>query len=88
MHLADLVFRERLANMQVTFFQVLDVHLLAFLNEGIDNIHLTSLLYLLPDKGIKGGTAVIELMNGLNRFASGRKLVDDRDIQIAIQGHG
>ena len=51
-HLAHLVFGKSFAHVQISVFQVLDVHLLAFLNQGIDNVCLPALLELLTDKSV------------------------------------
>ena len=88
MHLADLVFRELGADVFIALFEVLDVHLLAFLYERIDDVHLTSLFYLTADGGIEACPSVVKLMDGANGFASGRQLVDNGHIQVAIERHG
>ena len=48
-HLAETKFREYLAHGLEAFLQITQVDLLAFLDEGIDDIHLASLLDLLAD---------------------------------------
>ena len=88
MHLADLVLWKLFADVHVTLFQIFDVHLFALLYQRIHDVYLTSFLNLFPHELVHAFPAVIKLMNGLDRLSAGRQLINDRHIQIAIQGHG
>ena len=88
MHLADLIFWKLLANVHVTLFQVLDVHLFTLLYQRIHDVYLTAFLNLFPHELVHAFPAVVKLMNGLDRLSAGRQFINDRHIQVAIQGHG
>ena len=73
--------------MCITFFHILQVHLFAFLYQRINEIDLTSLLYLLVDVAIKSFRCIVIPVQGLYRLAPRRKLVYHGHIQIAIKRH-
>ena len=62
MNLAQLEFRKRLFQRLVAFFQVLQVALLALLDDGEDDIGLASLLDLLADPLVERGELVVIFM--------------------------
>lgn len=72
----------------VAFFEVFEIAFLTFFDEGIDDVDLSALGNLLPNAGVEAGGLVIVFVKGLDGFAAGRKLVDDADVEVAVEGHG
>ena len=58
---------------------------LAFFNGRTDNKGLMSLLCLLADKAVQTGTVALIHQKGFHRLPSGRQLVNDGNIQIAVK---
>ena len=88
MNLAQLEFRKRLFQRLVAFFQVLQVALLALLDEREDDIYLSAEINLMADALVEAGELGIKLMQGLYRFSARWQFVDDAHVQVAINGHG
>ena len=88
MHPAYLIFRQIAAQLLIPLFKVLDVHLLAFLNQRVHYVCLPPLVQLRTQSPVQALPTVVKLVNRLNRLAPGRQLVDNRHIEVAIQGHG
>ena len=88
MHLTDLAVREIAANLSITILEVLEVHLFALLNQGIDNINLTPLIHLHLYFLVDAVTVIVEHVDGVDGFTTRWEFVDDADIQITIEGHG
>ncbi len=86
-HLTHTVLGEHLAQRLVAVLKVLQVYLLAFLNQGEDDINLSANAYLLAYAVVERRDAVVEEMTGNDWLATGRQLVDDTDVQIAVEGH-
>ena len=70
--------------MKVTFFQVLQVDFLTFLNQRIYNIYLSAFCNLPMDGLVQAYTVRIIFMNGHNRFTSRRQFINDGNIEITI----
>ena len=88
MHHTDLIFgKDRLEGLE-TGLQVLVIKLLIPLDQGIDHINLPSFADLLPEELIELGLAGIVTMKRLDRLTARGQLIDYRDIEVAIKGHG
>ncbi len=88
MNLAQLEFRERLFQRLVTFFQVLQVALLALLDEREDDIYLSAEINLVADALVEAGELGIKLMQGLYRLSARWQFINHAHVQVAINGHG
>ena len=69
-------------------FQILVVHRLRLLDQRVDHIYLTSECYLLPQEPPQLQTRRVGVVVCLYGAASGRQLVYDRDVEVAVEGHG
>ena len=87
MHFTNRAFRKLFQNMLVPFFKILQINLFALFNQRIDNINLASFVDLLTHRTIHAFPAIVELMDGSNRFSSGRKFIDNRHVQVTVQSH-
>ena len=87
-NLAKAELREGLFQHFEAVFEILQVALLAFLNQREDEIHLTPLMDLLADAVVEGGHTGVEDMGGPYGLTTWRELVDHTHIEIAIEGHG
>ena len=72
----------------VSFYKIFHVALLALLDEWIYDICLPALLQLTPQGGIEIGPAIVVLQERVDGLPTGRQLVDDRYVEVAIDGHG
>ena len=72
----------------IALFQILVVHLLAFEYQRIDHEDLPPQGNLVPHELEQGKSLPFGGVYGLYRFPAGRKLVDDGDIKVAVEGHG
>ena len=68
--------------------RVLQVHLLRLFDERVDDVSLTARAHLALDALVDSGALVLADDDRLDRRASRRQFVDDRDVQIAVDGHG
>jgi len=84
MHLTDFIIRKFITDGCISFLQILDVNLFAFLDQRINNIYLPTFINLLTNAFIKAFPPIIKLMDGLNRLTPRRQFIDDRHIQISI----
>ena len=87
-YLTQFEFRECLFQRFVTFFQVLQVALLAFLDQRKDDIYLSAEINLAADALIETGELGIKLMQRLYRFSARWQFINHAHVQIAINGHG
>ena len=87
MHLTHAKLREHFSQRSEAVFQVFQVYLLAFLNKWEHDVDLSALMNLLADSLIERHHLVVVLMDGHHRLTSGRQLVDDTDVQVAVYGH-
>ena len=69
-------------------FEVFQIALLTLLNQGEDDIHLSSLAYLLTDTVVDGGHITVEQVTGGYGFPAWWQFVDDAHVEVAIEGHG
>ena len=79
---------EYLAHGLKSVFEVLEVALLALFDERIYDVDLSAAVYLLPYALVEACGLCIILMDGLDRFAAGRKFVDNAHVEVAVEGHG
>ena len=86
-NLAQMELRKSLLQRLITFFQILQVHLLALLDQRENNIDLSAQINLPADALIETGELIVKLMQRLNRFSARRQLVYYAHVQIAIDGH-
>ena len=87
MHLAHTELRENVAQCLKSLFKVFKVNFLAFLDQREHDVDLPPEMNLLANALIKACHLCVELMDGLDGFATRRELVDDADIKVAIYGH-
>ena len=83
----DLIFGEGLAELIETVLQVLQVEFLILFDKRIDDVYLPSVLDLLAQEGVHLCAALDGVVDGLHGLTSRGKLVDDGDLEIAIDGH-
>ena len=88
MYTHDLAVGEVLAVAAEAFVERAHRLLFALLDHGEDDIGLTALLQLALEELIYPIHLALTLVVGLDRLAPGWELVDDGDIEIAIEGHG
>ena len=88
MNLTQFEFRECLFQRFVTFFQVLQVALLAFLDQRKDDIYLSAEINLAADALIETGELGIKLMQRLYRFSARWQFINHAHVQVTINGHG
>ena len=65
----------------------MQIHFLVLFDERIDDVYLSAGLYLLAQEGIYLCAALQVVVDSLDRLAAGWQFVDDRYLQIAIDGH-
>ncbi len=88
-HLGDVFGQGKVARDGfVTLEEVLVVHLLRLLDHGVDHVDLTSLRDLAPHESEELQPGGVRIVVGAYGLASGRQFVDDRDVQVAVEGHG
>ena len=87
MHLADLVVGEGLADFLKPCLQIFQVHPLGLLDQGIDDVDLTSEFQFTMHQLVDTWTVGIEHVDGANRLASRGEFVNDAHIEVAIKGH-
>ena len=88
MYTHDLAVGEVLAVAAEAFVERAHRLLFALLDHGEDDIGLTALLQLTLEELIYPIHLALTLVVGLDRLAPGWELVDDGDIQVAVEGHG
>ena len=88
MHHGHVIVREHVLDLFKTLFQSMQVKFLVFLDERIDDISLTALFQLPSHKLIHLEAVGLMPEDGCHRLASRRQLVNDRDVQVAIDRHG
>ena len=88
MHLAHLKLRKNLAQGLVAVLEVLEVDVLALLNEREHDISLSAKAYLPANALIELRELGILDMLSLYGLAARWQLVDDTDVEVAIKGHG
>ena len=87
-HLAHLVGGEHCLQVLEAVFKVLEVHLLALLNQWIHHIHLPAFRHLATDAFVEACLLVVVFMQRLYGLAAWRQFVDDTHVEVAIQRHG
>ena len=80
--------RELLDDLLVSQFQVLVVHLFALEDERVHDERLPTLGDLVADEVVHRDALVFAHAERLDGFPARRHLVDDGDVQVAVQGHG
>ena len=80
MDLSHLVVGEMSAYLYIAILKVLEVHLLAFLDEGIYDIDLTALFHLHPYLAVDVIAIAVVHVDGIDGFATRWQFVDDADI--------
>ena len=88
MYLTETEIREGLAQGLKALFQVLQVNLLALLDEGEYDIDLPALVNLPADTVIERRHAIVEDVGGADGLSAWWQLIDDAHVKVAIQGHG
>ncbi len=73
-NLAQAELRKSLLQRLITFFQILQVHLFALLDQREDDINLSAQINLPADALVETGQLIIKLMQCLNRFSARRQL--------------
>ena len=86
-HEADAIAGKRLASAPISLLKAFEVELLILLNKGIYDIDLPSLPQLGKYQAVNFHAGGIVAQKRGDGFASGRQLVDDRDIEVAVDGH-
>ena len=84
MYLANLALGKFFEDMLIPLFKVLQIDLLTFLYQRINDINLTSLINLLLHRTVHALPTIVELMHSGYRLSSGRQLVNNRHIQITV----
>ena len=79
---------EGFAHFFVTLLEGEEVEFLVFLDEGVDDIGLSSLAQLLPHEVVHGLAVALVAHEGGDGFASRGEFVDDAHVEVAIDGHG
>ena len=87
-HLAETEFGEHFEERGEAFLKVLQVELLALLDEREHDIHLSALAYLLADAVVETRCLVVVFMYCHHGLASWRQLVYHAHVEIAVDGHG
>ena len=87
MYLAESELREGFLQRLESLFEILQVTLLALLDEGEDDIHLSAKVDLATDALVEARQLVIKLMERLNRLSARWQFVDDAHVEVAIDGH-
>ena len=88
MYFSDVKLGKNFQQMLVAQFQVFQVALLVFLNQRENEIDLAPGLYLVAYAVVKPGMVFGIIVERFHRLAPGRKLVDNGDVQVAIDRHG
>lgn len=87
-HVGHLEVAEGVADDVVAFGEAVEVELLVLVDEGIDYVHLTSGAEL----GVGGLVDLqplgLEAQQGGYGLAAGGELVEDADVEVAVDGHG
>ena len=79
--------KDAVAQLLIHARRVLQIHLLRFFDQGIDDIDLTPGAHLALDAFIDARALIFADDDSFNRRSAGRKLVNDGDIQIAVSCH-
>ncbi len=76
------------ANAFIAVHEVFEVHFLAFLDERVDDVNLSALGNFFLEKAPNFQTVVVRAVHRLDGLAARRKLVNDTQVQVAIETHG
>ena len=87
MNESHLIIAESLADILIAVFERLQVKLLIFLDERVDDVDLPPEPELPSDALICLESILLIAQEGDNLFAAGRKLVDDRHVKISVDSH-
>ena len=87
MNLAETELREHLLQHFEAVLQILQVYLLTLFDEGEDDIHLSSLAYLVADAVVERRQGTVEDVLCHHRLTARWQLIDDTDVEVAIEGH-
>ena len=68
--------------------QVLEVHLLAFFDERIDDVYLATGVDFFFEEGEDEWTVALVTVEGAHGVAARGQLVDDGAVKVAVEGHG
>ena len=79
--------RKIAADRLITLFERQQIKFFILLNERIDNIHLSANSNLLTHKTQHPTAMVLRIVYRFYRFAARRQLIDDRHIEVAVEGH-
>ena len=85
---AEIREREPPRKALVAVHQVLVIQGGAFLNQRIDDVHLAPALDFVFHELEHRQPRLIGAVHGFDRLATGRHLIDDADVQVAVRGHG
>ena len=85
---ADVVFGETLLHVFVAGLEVFIVHALVLLDEGEDDVALSSFLEFGAHEGVEFVAVAVVVVFGENGFATWWHLVDDAHVEVAVDGHG
>ncbi len=83
-----MVFGEALFDVFVAGFEVFIVHALVFFDEREDDVALSSFFEFGADEGVEFVTVAIVVMLGEHGFAAWWHLVDNADVEVAVDCHG
>ena len=72
----------------VALLEVLVVEFFGLLDQGVDDEGLPPLAYLALDEVVHLEPLPLRHVYGLHRLAARRQLVDDRHVQVSVEGHG
>ena len=86
-HLGNLQVWEDFAELRVAVLEVLHIYLLALFDEWIDHIHLPSLLDFRTDTSVQRLWLLCPEVSCLYGLAAGRQLVDNADVEVAVERH-
>ena len=87
-YLAQAEFCEHLLQGLVAVFQVFQVALLAFLDQGKHDVDLSAGSYLAPYALIEGAELLVVVVLGRHGFAARGQFVDHAHVEVAVDGHG
>lgn len=85
---ADLVVGEGSGDFFKACLEVFQVHLFCLFDEGIDDVDLSAEAELTMDEVVDALAMGVEHVDGAYGLAAWGQLVDDADVEVAVEGHG